>query len=97
MLVIDEPIIGLDPTHARIVKDEFKATSRAGMTIFLSTRQFSIAEELADRVGIITPQRSKHSALNSARGRTAQLHSLDGITSFPDSHPQISSTSGQGA
>jgi ABC-2 type transport system ATP-binding protein len=53
VLVIDEPMVGLDPMHARIVKDEFKARSRAGMTIFLSTHQLSVAEELADRIGII--------------------------------------------
>jgi ABC-2 type transport system ATP-binding protein len=53
VLIIDEPMVGLDPMHARIVKDEFKARSRAGMTIFLSTHQLSVAEELADRVGII--------------------------------------------
>jgi ABC-2 type transport system ATP-binding protein len=53
VLVIDEPMVGLDPMHARIVKEEFKARSDAGMTIFLSTHQLSVAEELADRVGII--------------------------------------------
>jgi ABC-2 type transport system ATP-binding protein len=53
VLVIDEPMVGLDPMHARIVKDEFKARAEAGMTIFLSTHQLSVAEELADRVGII--------------------------------------------
>jgi ABC-2 type transport system ATP-binding protein len=53
VLVIDEPMIGLDPTHARIVKQEFRARSRAGMTIFLSTHQLSVAEEVADRIGII--------------------------------------------
>ena len=53
VLIIDEPMVGLDPTHARIVKDEFKARSRAGCTIFLSTHQLSVAEELADRIAII--------------------------------------------
>jgi ABC-2 type transport system ATP-binding protein len=53
VLVIDEPMVGLDPMHARIVKDEFKARARAGMTVFLSTHQLSVAEELADRIGII--------------------------------------------
>jgi ABC-2 type transport system ATP-binding protein len=53
VLVIDEPMVGLDPMHARIVKDEFKARNKAGMTIFLSTHQLSVAEELADRIGII--------------------------------------------
>lgn len=53
VLIIDEPMVGLDPMHARIVKEEFKARSRAGCTIFLSTHQLSVAEELADRIGII--------------------------------------------
>lgn len=53
VLVIDEPMVGLDPTHARVVKQEFRARSRAGMTIFLSTHQLAVAEEVADRIGII--------------------------------------------
>ena len=52
VFVIDEPMVGLDPQHARIVKDVLKERSRAGMTVFLSTHQLSVAEELADRVGI---------------------------------------------
>jgi len=53
VLIIDEPMVGLDPMHARIVKNELKERSRAGMTIFLSTHQLGVAEELADRIGII--------------------------------------------
>ena len=53
VLVIDEPMVGLDPRHARIVKTEFKERAENGMTIFLSTHQLSVAEELADRIGII--------------------------------------------
>lgn len=53
VFIIDEPMVGLDPTHARIVKEELKARSRAGMTVFLSTHTLSIAEEIADRIGII--------------------------------------------
>ncbi|HEY3899329.1 MAG TPA: ABC transporter ATP-binding protein [Chthoniobacter sp.] len=53
VLVIDEPMVGLDPMHARIVKQELRARARAGMTLFLSTHQLSVAEEVADRVGII--------------------------------------------
>lgn len=51
--VIDEPMVGLDPHHARVVKDILKERSRRGMTVFLSTHQLSVAEELADRIGII--------------------------------------------
>lgn len=53
VFVIDEPMVGLDPQHARIVKDVLKERSRNGMTVFLSTHQLSVAEELADRIGII--------------------------------------------
>ncbi len=53
VFVIDEPMVGLDPHHSRVVKDVFKERSRAGMTVFLSTHQLSVAEEMADRIGII--------------------------------------------
>jgi ABC-2 type transport system ATP-binding protein len=53
VLIIDEPMVGLDPMHARTVKDELKARSRRGVTVFLSTHTLSVAEEMADRVGII--------------------------------------------
>jgi ABC-2 type transport system ATP-binding protein len=53
VLIVDEPMVGLDPTHARILKEEFKRRSRAGTTIFLSTHTLSVAEEVADRIGII--------------------------------------------
>lgn len=53
VFVIDEPMVGLDPQHARVVKDVLKERSQNGMTVFLSTHQLSIAEEMADRIGII--------------------------------------------
>ncbi len=53
VLVIDEPMVGLDPQHSRVVKDILKERSAAGMTVFLSTHQLSVAEEMADRIGII--------------------------------------------
>jgi ABC-2 type transport system ATP-binding protein len=53
VIIIDEPMVGLDPRSARVVKDVLKARSRAGTTVFLSTHILHIAEELADRVGIL--------------------------------------------
>jgi ABC-2 type transport system ATP-binding protein len=53
VFVIDEPMVGLDPQHARIVKDVLKERSVAGMTVLVSTHQLAIAEEMADRIGII--------------------------------------------
>jgi len=53
VFVIDEPMVGLDPQHARIVKDVLKERSLAGVTVLVSTHQLEIAEEMADRIGII--------------------------------------------
>jgi len=53
VLVIDEPMVGLDPQHARVVKDVLKERTQKGATVFLSTHQLSIAEEMADRIGIM--------------------------------------------
>ncbi len=53
VFVIDEPMVGLDPQHARVVKDVLKERSLAGMTVLMSTHELSVAEEMADRIGII--------------------------------------------
>lgn len=54
VVIIDEPMVGLDPQHARVVKDILKERSRSGATVLISTHQLSVAEEqLADRIGII--------------------------------------------
>ncbi len=53
VIVIDEPMVGLDPLHARAVKEELKAQSEAGVTVFMSTHLLNLAEELAARIGII--------------------------------------------
>ncbi|HEV8541517.1 MAG TPA: ABC transporter ATP-binding protein [Verrucomicrobiae bacterium] len=53
VFVLDEPMVGLDPRHARVLKDILKERSREGMTIFISTHQLSVAEEMADRIGIM--------------------------------------------
>jgi ABC-2 type transport system ATP-binding protein len=53
VLVIDEPMVGLDPRSVRLVKDLLRTKVAEGQTIFMSTHLLSIAEEIADRVGII--------------------------------------------
>src|SRR4029079_10252163 len=53
VFIIDEPMVGLDPHHARVVKDILKERSRMGMTVFVSTHQLSLAEEVADRIAIL--------------------------------------------
>ncbi|MGF1573896.1 MAG: ABC transporter ATP-binding protein [Sumerlaeia bacterium] len=53
VLVIDEPMIGLDPKSSRTLKNLLLEFCAAGGTVFLSTHLLYIAEELADRIGII--------------------------------------------
>jgi ABC-2 type transport system ATP-binding protein len=53
VFVIDEPMVGLDPIHSRIVKQELKERSRNGTTVLMSTHLLNIAEELADRIGVV--------------------------------------------
>jgi ABC-2 type transport system ATP-binding protein len=53
VLVLDEPMVGLDPRSVRIVKDLLAARTRDGMTVFMSTHTLAMAEEMADRVGIM--------------------------------------------
>ena len=53
LIIVDEPMVGLDPKSARIVKELFKGHAAEGNSIFLSTHSLEIAEELCDRIAII--------------------------------------------
>lgn len=52
VMVVDEPMVGLDPKSVRIVKDLLKKAAREGTAIFMSTHTLAIAEEMAHRIGI---------------------------------------------
>jgi len=54
VLLIDEPLVGLDPYTIRMIKDLLQRKTREGMTIFLTTHILAVAEEIADRIGIIS-------------------------------------------
>ena len=53
VLVVDEPMVGLDPRSARVVKDLLRAEAAAGKTVLMSTHTLAVAEEIADRIGIL--------------------------------------------
>jgi ABC-2 type transport system ATP-binding protein len=80
VFVIDEPMVGLDPQHARVVKDVFKERSQAGVTVLVSTHQLSIAEEMADRIGIIHGGKlvavGNHDELRKQSGNTGELEEI---------------------
>jgi ABC-2 type transport system ATP-binding protein len=73
VIFIDEPLIGLDPHSIRMIKDVLRAKARAGMTILLTTHILALAEEIADRIGII----SAGSLI--ALGKLSDLRILTGV------------------
>ncbi|MFO8009087.1 MAG: ABC transporter ATP-binding protein [Candidatus Brocadiia bacterium] len=67
VIVIDEPMVGLDPKGANTLKQLMRERTERGVSIFMSTHTLGVAEETADRVGII-----RH-------GRLVALGTLDAI------------------
>ncbi|HLA84845.1 MAG TPA: ABC transporter ATP-binding protein, partial [Thermoguttaceae bacterium] len=53
VLVVDEPTVGLDPRSVRVLKDILRDRAARGTTVFISTHTLAVAEEIADRIGII--------------------------------------------
>jgi len=53
VLIVDEPTVGLDPRSVRQLKDLLRGETRRGVTVFLSTHSLDIAQELADRIGVV--------------------------------------------
>jgi ABC-2 type transport system ATP-binding protein len=53
VIVVDEPMVGLDPKAARILKDLFREYTHRGHTIMMSTHTLEVAESLCQRIGII--------------------------------------------
>ncbi len=53
VIVVDEPMVGLDPKAAKTLKDLFKEYTRRGHTIMMSTHTLEVAQAMCDRIGII--------------------------------------------
>jgi ABC-2 type transport system ATP-binding protein len=53
VLIVDEPMVGLDPRSMRLVKNLLRQRSQEGTTIFMSTHTLTVAEEIADRIGVV--------------------------------------------
>jgi len=57
LLIVDEPMVGMDPRGARLLKRTFRQLARTGVTVFMSTHSLEVAEETCDRIGIINEGR----------------------------------------
>jgi ABC-2 type transport system ATP-binding protein len=53
VIIVDEPMVGLDPVGIAMVKSLLRQLSAKGVTIFMSTHTLKIAEEVCDRIGVI--------------------------------------------
>ncbi len=53
LIIVDEPMVGLDPRGAKLVKEVFRSFCAKGGTVFMSTHSLEIAEEVCDRIAII--------------------------------------------
>ena len=53
VIVVDEPMVGLDPAGTRMVKSLFRNLAQGGTTLFMSTHTLGIAQDVCDRIGII--------------------------------------------
>ena len=71
IVIVDEPWVGLDPKNIRFVKDYLKRKTQEGLTVLMSTHTLSIAEEVADRIGIINLGELRHVGTVE---ETMQLH-----------------------
>ena len=70
ILIIDEPMVGLDPAAVHMVKDIFQELARKQITIFISTHTLSIAEDLCHRIGVI------HKGMLLAQGTVGELRHI---------------------
>ena len=52
-VVVDEPMVGLDPRGARLIKDVFRRMAETGVAILMSTHTLEVAQEMCDRISII--------------------------------------------
>ena len=80
VIVVDEPMVGLDPKAARILKDLFREYTHRGHTIMMSTHTLEVAESMCDRIGIIQTGRIR------AEGTMADLrkHATGGAVGLED-------------
>jgi ABC-2 type transport system ATP-binding protein len=74
VIIVDEPMVGLDPAAIMMVKNLFRKLAGRGVTIFMSTHTLKVAEETCDRIGVINKGRL------IAMGTTQELQREANIT-----------------
>jgi ABC-2 type transport system ATP-binding protein len=75
VIVVDEPMVGLDPKGARLIKRVFREYCERGFSVFVSTHTLEVAQELCDRIGIIL--RGELLALGTVEELSAEAETED--------------------
>ncbi len=89
VIIVDEPMVGLDPVAIMMVKDLFQRLAHAGAAVFMSTHTLAVAEDICDRIGIINRGRL------IASGTTADLQRAAGVTDADLEHVFLNLTQRQ--
>ncbi len=89
--VLDEPMVGLDPKSAHVLKEEMRRHCQAGNTVFFSTHVLEVAEKLCDEIAII----DKGKVL--AKGTMEQLRSGESGSSLEELFLQLTEAEGEDA
>lgn len=74
VIIVDEPMVGLDPMAIMMVKDLFQRLAHKGVTVFMSTHTLAVAEDICERIGVI----NKGHLI--ASGTTAELRRQANVT-----------------
>ena len=89
VIIVDEPMVGLDPIAIKMVKKLFQQLARDGVTIFMSTHTLKVAEDICDRIGII------HKGRLIASGTTQDLQKEARVTNADLEHVFINLTTAE--
>ncbi len=89
--VLDEPMVGLDPKSAHVLKEEMRRHCQAGNTVFFSTHVLEVAEKLCDEIAIIDKGRVL------AKGTMEQLRSGESGSSLEELFLQLTEAEGEDA
>jgi ABC-2 type transport system ATP-binding protein len=89
-ILVDEPMVGLDPRGALLIKEVFREMSRDGVAILMSTHTLEVAEEMCDRISIILGGRIV------ASGTVDELRDLAGAEDAPLTPVFLKLTGGAG-
>ena len=73
VIIVDEPMVGLDPKGAKLVKDIFRDWARGGATVFMSTHTLALAQEVCGEVAIVNKGRIVASGTSEELGRQAGI------------------------